>query len=325
MDLRQLRYFLAIAEERSISRAAERLCVAQPSLSQHVMRLEADLGVTLLVRSSRGVSTTEAGERLLEHARSLLRAVEAAREDVRTLGAQTRGMVAVGLPSSTSMVLAVPLAEAVREALPDVTLRTMEAMSGHVQDWLEDGAIDLGILYNASGIRHMAVQELMTEDLYLIQSPKACPSATVADGVARRSVALADVSALPLVLPGRPHGLRELVDRYARATAVPLTVAVEMDALTQIKALVARGSVATVLALAAVRQELARGELIAVPIAEPAIRRTVSLVRNPSRTSTRASRAVERLMIEEVVGLVQRGVWHGRLAPALLTEARRSP
>ena len=168
MDVRQLRYFLAIAEEGSISRAAERLGVAQPSLSQHIKNLEEDLGVELLVRSARGVSTTESGAVLVAHARGILRAVELAREDVRHLSTEPRGVVAVGLPSSVSMVLTVPLAETVRVDLPHVTLRTMEAMSGHVLNWLEEGTIDLGILFNAAGLRHLVVKELMVEDLYLI-------------------------------------------------------------------------------------------------------------------------------------------------------------
>lgn len=323
MDLRQLRYFLAIAEEKSISRAAERLGVAQPSLSQHVMRLEADLGVPLLVRSSRGVTPTEAGERLLQHARGILRAVATAREDVRDLGGRARGTVAIGLPSSTSMALAVPLAEAVHRRLPDVTLRTMEAMSGHVLGWLEDGMIDLGVLYNASGIRHMTVDELMSEDLYLIVPPDAAPPGGAPGGVARAPIPLAELGAHPLVLPGRPHGLRELIDRHVRAAAVRLAVAVEMDALSQIKELVARGALQTVLALAAVRPELDRGELVAVPIVDPPIRRTVALARNPSRPPTQASRAVAGLLVEVVRELVARGRWPGTLAPTL--EAAQTP
>ncbi len=315
MDLRQLRYFLAIAEEGSISRAAERLGVAQPSLSQHVMRLEADLAVALLVRSSRGVTPTEAGERLQQHARGILRAVAAARQDVRDLGDRASGTVAIGLPSSTSMALAVPLAEAVHRRLPDVTLRTMEAMSGHVLGWLEDGVIDLGILYNASGIRHLAVDELMTEDLYLVVPPDAAPPGGTAGGIARQPVALAELATRPMVLPGRPHGLRELIDRHVRSAAVRLTVAVEMDALAQIKELVARGSLQTLLALAAVRPELDRGDLVAVPVVDPPIRRTVALVRNPSRTQTQASRAVERLLVEVVRELVAVGRWPGALTP----------
>ena len=317
MDVRQLRYFLAIAEEGSISRAAERLGVAQPSLSQHIRHLEEDLGVELLVRSARGVATTESGAVLVAHARGILRAVEQAREDVRHLSDEPRGVVAVGLPSSVSMVLTVPLAETVRVDLPHVTLRTMEAMSGHVLTWLEEGMVDLGILFNAAGLRHLMVRELMVEDLYLIGPTGEGTGQPRFGGVMDQPASLSDVTRLELALPGRPHGLRELIERHARACGVRLNVAIEMDALSQIKELVARGSAYSILSLSAVQGELDRGELIATPLVDPPIRRTVNVVRNPSRMTTRASQEVEARIVDVARELVTRGRWPADLtAPA---------
>lgn len=146
MDIRQLRYFIAIAEEGSLSAAAQRLGVAQPALSQHVIALEGRLDVRLLERSSRGVTLTEPGAVLLAHARGVLAAVEATVEAVRQAGAEPQGEVAFGLPSSIASVLSVPLAETVRLELPKVRLRVIDAMSGFIQGWLEDQSIDLGML-----------------------------------------------------------------------------------------------------------------------------------------------------------------------------------
>ena len=146
MDIKQLRYFVAIAEEGSLSAAAGRIGIAQPSLSQHVKNLEQQLGIDLLARSPRGVALTQSGVLLLSHARRILAAVEQASEDVRASGLDPRGEVSFGLPSSVSMVLSVPLAETVRLELPEVRLRAIEAMSGFIQGWLEEGSIDLGIL-----------------------------------------------------------------------------------------------------------------------------------------------------------------------------------
>ena len=309
MDVRQLKCLLAIAEEGSISRAAERVGIAEPLLGEDLKALEADLGVELLAHNAGGVSTTEIGGVLVAHARSILRAVEQAREDVRTFSAEPRGVVAVGLPTSVSMVLTVPLAETVREDLPHVTLRTMEAMSGHVLTWLERGMVDLGILFNATGLRHLKSQELMVEDLYLIGPTGVGTGRPRFGGVAGEPMSFTDLARLDLALPGRPHGLREVIERQARACGIRLNVAFEMDALNQIKELVAHGSAQSIMSLSAVQGEVERGELIATPLVDPPLRRTVNLVRNPSRPTTSASEEVEAKIVEVASELVSRGRW----------------
>jgi LysR family nitrogen assimilation transcriptional regulator len=177
MDIKQLRYFIAIAEEGSLSAAAQRVNVAQPSLSQHVISLERDLGVKLLERSPRGVSLTQSGEVLLSHAREIAASLENAVNAVRQSAAEPMGEVSFGLPSSVSMVLSVPLAETVRLELPKVRLRAIEAMSGFIQTWLEEQSIDLGMLYDISAVRHLSYQELMTEELCFFSAPDAWPGA----------------------------------------------------------------------------------------------------------------------------------------------------
>lgn len=313
MDLRQLRYFLAIAEEGSFLAAARTLSIAQPSLSQHVIRLETELGVQLFERSPRGVMLTESGQILVEHAKSIIRATDEAITDLRERASEPRGPVSFGLPSSVGMILSVPLAETVRNDFPKVRLRAMDAMSGHVQSWLLEGTIDLGILYDVNAVRHLKILPLLVEDLYLVAAPDAWPHPIQANGVASEPVTLEECSKLNMILPSRTHGLREMIERFAKAHGVSLQVAVEMDALTQIKDLVARGSGYSVLAHAATQREVAKKELVLVPIRSPAIRRTVYLIRNPARRVTRAVSEVERLTIEIVRELVRKKHWWGTL------------
>lgn len=305
MDVRQMRYFVAIAEEGSLSAAAHRLRVAQPSLSQQVIGLERELGVTLLDRSPRGVTPTASGEVLLHHARRVIEAMEAAREAVRRSGAEPQGEVAFGLPSSIAAVLSVPLAETVRLELPKVRLRVIDAMSGFIKEWLEDQSIDLGMLYDVGSVRHLSHRQLVTEALQFFSAPDAWPF----DGPPGTPVALADLEGLDLVLPSPHHGLRAMIDRIARPAGVALTVGTEMDGLAQIKALVARGSGHTILAPAAAFDAVERGELVTAPIVEPVMTRPVFLVRNPARPATRAGREVERITLEVVRDLVGRGLW----------------
>ena len=147
MDLRQLRYFLGIVEAGSFSKAAQRLHVAQPALSQHVRNMELDLGVELLFRTPQGVTVTEAGETLLRHARAVLAQVAVAREEVIARQAEPEGEVRFGLPGTISERICVPLILEARRRFPKVKLRIAEAMSGFVLDWLREGKIDLGVLY----------------------------------------------------------------------------------------------------------------------------------------------------------------------------------
>lgn len=313
MDIKQLRYFIAIAEEGSLSAAAQRVNVAQPSLSQHVLSIERDLGVQLLERSPRGVSLTQAGQILLSHAYEITSALENAVEAVRRSGVEPMGDVSFGLPSSVSMVLSVPLAETVRLELPKVRLRAIEAMSGFIQKWLEDQSIDLGVLYDISAVRHLNHQLLMTEDLFFFSAPDAWPF----ESRAGTSVRLVDLAPVELVLPSKHHGLRTMIDRFTRSHGLHLNVATEMDALSQIKTMVSRGSGYTILAPAAAIDFVERGELIMAPIIEPRMSRPVYLVRNPAKPVSTASRELERITIEVIHDLVARGIWRAEDVPEM--------
>jgi LysR family nitrogen assimilation transcriptional regulator len=313
MDVRQLRYFGVIAELGSVSAAANRLGVAQPSLSLHVKNLEEELGITLLVRSPRGVILTDAGQILLAHAKSILDAVDVAVADLRNQSSELKGAVTFAIPSSASNVLSVPLCETVQHECPNIMLRTMEAMSGHVQEWLVQGQVDIGILYDIRRVKHLRAVPLLEEDLYLVVSPENWSAPVGPNGIAESAIALNDCANLGLVLPHRTHGLRELVEDYAAQRGINLHVPIEMDSLTNMKALVSRGSANTILARAAIVEELRQKTLIAVPISDPLLRRTVYLVRNPSRPATQAVFKVERLIIEIVIELVNKGRWPGEL------------
>lgn len=312
LDVKQLRYFIAIAEEGSLSAAAHRIGVAQPSLSQHIIHLEEELGVRLLERSPRGVSLTQSGGILLAHAREITGAMAVAVDAVRQSGSVPQGPVSFGLTSSVSMVLSVPLAETVRLELPKVRLRAIEAMSGFIQSWLVEEEIDLGILYDMAGVRHLAYRHLTTEQLFFFSAPDAWPFRSPVGTAVR----LKDIAPLELILPSQHHGLRMMIDRAARTSGVALNVCTEMDALGQIKTLVERASGYTILSPAAAADRVIRGELVMAPVIEPKLERPVYLVRNPARPITLASRAVERITVRVIRDLVARGIWQAHVPEA---------
>lgn len=313
MDIRHLRYFIAISEERSLSAASQRLGVAQPSLSQHVIKLEEELGVPLMERSPRGIILTDEGQLLVRHAREICRSLDQCIVEMREAGGAVRGQVTFGLPPSISMVMSVPLAETVRIDLPSVRLQAIEAMSGYIRTWLDGGTVEMAFLYNIDKKDHFRARHLMDEQLCFFAAPDNWPLET-RPGV---PVRLADIAGLDLILPSPTHGLTRTIQQHAMAQGIELNVVIEMDAMTQIKELVARGSGYAIFAPAAAHDFVARGELVKSPIIEPSIWRPVYLVSNPARPMSRACQAVEKITLTVARDLVRRGIWEGKLTPEL--------
>lgn len=313
MDIRHLKYFVAISEERSLSAASNRLGVAQPSLSQHVIRLEEELGVPLMVRSPRGIVLTDEGRLLVRHAREICRSLDSCVTEMKEAGQAIRGTVAFGMPPSVSMVMSVPLAETVRVDLPDVRLQAIESMSGYIKTWLEDGTVDVAFLYDLDRKEHFVGRHLLDEQLCFFAAPDAWPLSTPPG----RPVPLADIVGLDLILPSASHGLTRTISRHTAELGLQLNVVLEMDAMTQIKELVARGSGYTIFAPAAAHDFVGRGELVKSPIVAPVITRPVMLVTNPARGQSRAARALIDLTVDVARDLVRRGIWEGKLAPEM--------
>ena len=302
LDLRQLKYFVGIVDDGSISLAAQRLHIAQPALSQHVRNLEETLGTPLLLRSARGVQPTEAGSRLYDRALTILKEVDEAVDLVRGYAGSPRGSVTIGMPTSVALVLAVPLIEAVRQELPEVHLRLMEGMSGTIMEWLHGHRLDLAMLFDVERSTVLRVKPLLTENLYAI-----CPP-----GSSSGDIPFCEAAALPLIVPGRPHGLRERIEKAARAAGVLLNVTAEIDGLPQIKMLVQRGVGSSILSLSAVSAEWQSRSLAVRAITDPDIERTVSLCHSKARSPTRAAVAVRQILYGIIEDLVRLEVWPSR-------------
>jgi LysR family transcriptional regulator, nitrogen assimilation regulatory protein len=233
VDLRQLRYFLAIAEAGTISGAATRLHVAQPALSLHLRNMEERLGTTLFTRSTRGVTLTEAGRLLAQRARIILDEFDRMEDDIRNLGRDPHGEVRLGLPSTIGGILAVPLALSVTESFPNIRLAIAEAMSGFVLGWLEQGRVDVAILYARAPAESFRSELLLKEELVLIAQPgTALPGAASFDTLSRHE----------LVLPSSEHGLRRQLDRVAARADIRLRATTELDSYANMIRLVEAGA-----------------------------------------------------------------------------------
>lgn len=309
MDIRHLRYFLAIADMGSFSKAAEKIRVAQPALSQHIRRMELSLGTDLFHRTPHGVELTEAGARLVQHGRQLMEMFDAIPGRVRGAPVEPSGEVRFGVPGTVSQALSARLIREAAARYPKVQLRVAEAMSGFIHDWLRHGSVDVAVLYRGIHGRGINLTNVLSEELRLFGSA----SAKIGNSKAK-SVTFADAVQLPLILPSPGHGLRDQLDEVASVTCgARLSPISEVDSYAPIKLLCEQGYGFSILPAMAIKAECEAGRLRSWKVTEPDLRRSVCIATMADRPMTAASQAIESLCREILRQLVVEGVWQARL------------
>ena len=304
MELRQIRYFVGVSEAGSLLKASARLHIAQPALGQQIAALEHDVGARLFDRSSRGVTLTDAGKAFLEHAKVLLADVERARAAVRESSRVPMGDVAIGLPTTVALIATVPILQACRDQLPQVHVKIVDGYSGFLREWLVSGRLDLALLFGDQGDTSLAKQALLEDRLAFVSSPQG-PTAP-------RKMALSALSRWPLVLPGRDHGLRRIIDEACEPEGVKLNVVAEIESLPSVKRAVEAGLGNTILPLGAVAEEVAAGRLCASTIDSASMSRRVVCATSVTRPRTAAGNAVIRVVGDVVRQMVDDGSWPAR-------------
>jgi LysR family nitrogen assimilation transcriptional regulator len=287
MDLKQLEYFVRVAELGSFTRAAAELDVAQPALSRQVRLLEVELRQPLLLRNGRGAIPTEAGKLLLEHGRGILYQVERAREDLGRLRGGLSGHVAVGLPSSVARVLTVPLMRAFREAMPEARLSISEGLSGGLQEGLVSGRLDIVVLYNAQPARELDILPLLQEELLLVRARPAGLHEDPPPG----PVTLADVAKLPLVIPTTPNAIRMYVESEMAEIGCRPNVALEIDGVSAILDLVLDGAGCAILSANALLNSSRPSAYTAQKIGSPPLTIALSVATSLQRPATPVQKA----------------------------------
>jgi LysR family transcriptional regulator, nitrogen assimilation regulatory protein len=292
MDLKQLEYFVRVAELGSFTRAAQVLGVAQPALSRQVRLLEVELRQNLLDRNGRGATPTEAGQLLLEHGRGILHQVERAREELGRVRSGLSGRVALGMPPSVARVLTVPLTRAFRQRLPEAQLSISEGLSTAMQENLLNGRLDIAVLYNPSAMPGVEHQPLLSEELLLVQ-PR--PPGLQEDPPPP-PLALREVAALPLLIPSRPNAIRMHVEAQMAAIGCQPTIALEIDGVSAILDLVADGVGCAILSRNAVMRSVRPSAYATRPIKEPELRIGLSTSTSSLRPSTLTQQATLELL-----------------------------
>jgi LysR family nitrogen assimilation transcriptional regulator len=310
MNFRQLRYFLAVADNGSIAQAAKKIHISQPSISVQVRALEDELGAALFERNRDGVVLTPEGAELLLHARGVMAAMAAARASVQGIKSLAQGPVGVGIPGSLAGLFTAPLVERVVASYPAVQLRVVGGLSGHTRGWILDGRLDLALVYEDPGDPALQLDRLFSEQLYLL-APADSPLCR-RRGARVLSLPMQRLAGVPLVLPGRGYTIRAVIERAAEEAKVSLTIRAEVDAIDQTIDVVARTGCCSILSLAALHGRTHAG-LVHIPLTEPATVRHVSLAHARHRPLTIAAREVQQLFRGLIAEKLQEPWW----APAI--------
>lgn len=305
MELRQLRYFVAIVDHGSMSRAAGVLHIAQPALTQQIRQLEEELGAQLLHRSAQGVLCTDAGKTFYEHAQAILKQVSDARSAVAQSTSKPSGTVALGIPQSVSGALALPLLTAIRNSYPEITLQLTEELSGNLIDQLKSGRINLAVLFDDGQLTAFATTALVEEEMMFITRTD---SRFAARGL---TITLAKAVKAPLILPGLQHGVRPRIENIVRAAGLSIDNVIDINSVAILKSALMADLGATILAVAPVLAEIERGDLSAHPITGARISRTIALCSSKNIPLTNAAAAVERLVLDVAGDLCASGRWLG--------------
>jgi LysR family nitrogen assimilation transcriptional regulator len=289
VDLKQIDYFVRVAEHRSFSRAAALLGISQPSLSRQVGLLEQELGQHLLYRNGRGVEPTEAGLRFLEHAHALLALAERAKEDLRSLHGTPGGKVTIGLPPRIALVVTPPLVRAFHQAFPGASISVAEGLSAQVREWLLAGRVEVAMLYDPPPSPQLTYETVLREELVLVAAAARRPPLPA-------RVPLARLGDYPLILPSPPNAIRALVESVCRAHGIHLQVAAEVDAVHTIVELAAQGHACAILPRSAVRGPQPQPQLAVAAIGRPRIRNDLVLATPRKRPATRLAAATASLI-----------------------------
>jgi DNA-binding transcriptional LysR family regulator len=309
MDTHRLKYFLRIAEEGSITRAATVLGIAQPALSRQIRLLEEDLGITLFERTRRGVHLTEEGERLRSSTAAPLRQLELAVLYAGSpLARIERGLLFGMVPTAAGM-LAAPLLASLGTAFPNVHFHVAVAETDDLVLRMLSGAVDLAVI-NPLPDDRLFYRHLLVEDLVLVGGP-------TSDLTPETPVRFADLARLPLVMPSAQTGIRNTLENTALRVKVSITARYSTDSLEVSKHLVAAGLGYAVLPLAACGGDIDAGRLRYAAICEPEINHQLGVAATAALELPREfATKIGILLREEVSRLTKSGFWPAKFVPS---------
>jgi LysR family cyn operon transcriptional activator len=291
MELRALKYLIAVAEHGNFTRAAEALHVSQPALSQQILQMEERMDAVLLDRSGRTVKVTDAGQAYIAHARRALSELESGRRAIHDVRDLSRGTVRLAMTPTFTAYLIGPLVAAFRAQFPAITVKAFEMSMDTIAAAIEADEVDLGIAFALARGADIDSLPLFTEQLRVV----------VADNhpwAGRTSLDVRSLEDGELALLSKNFVTRVHIDDYLQASQVAPRVAVEVNTISALVEIVRHGKLLTILPEAIAGQLPGLRNLSLAPSPPP---RTVMLLRRKGAYQSAATRALEDIIQREAV------------------------
>ena len=308
VSFKNLKSFVTAVDASSLSAAAQALKMAQPALSQQIASLESHFGQKLLLRSNTGVTPTEAGSELYRQARRLLEQLGEAEREVARKGRSLGGTVSVGLATySTTSILSTPLLKATRERHPDINLFINDNFGLVLSEMVMTGRMDLALIYAPRQLTGVRLQPLLVEDLFLIAPPGTDLPGVDTDAAAgpgAATIALPALADMDLLLPGRTHFLRRLVDRAFAQAGLEPRVRAEIESAATLREAIESGLGATILPWALASTNAWPRRPVVRRIVEPCLETTVSLCVSDSQPLSEPACAIREILLGLVGALL---------------------
>jgi LysR family nitrogen assimilation transcriptional regulator len=308
VDRRSLRYFQAVAEFGSVSRAAEFLRISQPAISRQIGRLEDNLDASLFTRHGHGVTLTQAGRTLLERSQFLLRQFEQIETEIRNDSGSLSGTVTLAVPPAAGLFLVPALVKRCEAEHPNVMLKIVAGYSGYIHEWLMRGTTDLACLHDPLPQRGFEIVPLVREEVFLVGKRGSMPFPT-------NYVRPQQLSKVPLILPSRPNASRRMLDSWISARGLTLNVKMEVDDTNIIRAMLNAGAGFSLLSRGGFHAQVMLKELDAVPF-RPRVHWPLALVMAVNASRSLVISEIARLIQDIASELSRSGQWLGA------TEAR---
>ncbi|MDG1306961.1 MAG: LysR family transcriptional regulator [Porticoccaceae bacterium] len=306
MELRQINYFIAVAETTSLTKAAGRLHIAQPALSQNIKNLEEELDTRLFERSRQGMALTDSGVAFLEHARGLIRQVNRAKESVRDLDDNPSGTVSVAMPASVANVLAVPLFQLLKKNYPAIELNLDEGLTGNIRQAFEMGLYDIILGLNEDKTDNLSIERLIREDLYFISQYSGGDRNTA-------EIDFLDLALYPIIISQVQHSMGQTVMKYAQEQNLDLKIISSNTALHPAIKLIEAGIGHGISPWSAIYEKYEQELICARKIINPCMHRTVSMLSPSNRPRTIATLKVMELIRQTVKLAHSLDEWRGEL------------
>lgn len=299
MDLRQINYFLALFEEGSVTRAAQRLHVVQPAVSMQISRLERELGQQLFDRNSRSMVPTAAARALHRLVLPVVRHLSVAHEHMARLSGIVSGSVTMGIPTSLATSLLPGMLTRFTIAYPEIEVVVVDGYSSALTELVGDGELHFAIINRPTDKLGLILDPLVEGRMVLV-------SAGGGDADAG-PISLEELTELKLVLPTRRHGVRVELERLVADRNLSLDPRLELDVLDGIVELVAESDWASILPSIVVRRHRAAGRIHIRPI-EPSMVWRLAVIHHPQHPLSPASLAFIDHLREELLAMTGDGL-----------------